>query len=100
MVVEFFFFLNAKNPLVLLIKLRRLRKICFVVRDYKPGIFFCDEFNSENLSPRIACLHFPHFLPGGPGSGSLGKSRAGTRVTRYQDEQTRDSIGKDEHPEK
>ena len=41
-----------------------------------------------------------HFLPGGPGSGSLGKSRAGTRVTRYQDKQTKDSIGKDEHPEK
>lgn len=43
---------------------------------------------------------FSHFLPGGPGSGSLGKSRAGTRVTRYQDKQTKDSIGKDEHPEK
>ena len=50
------------------------------------------------------CLHaeslFSHFLPGGFGSGSLGKSRAGTRVTRYQDKQTKDSIGKDDHPEK
>lgn len=40
MVVEFFKKKNAKNLLVLLIKLRRLRKICFVVRDYKPEIFF------------------------------------------------------------